>query len=281
MGKDAPPEQQAAGRPEVDHYSASYGHFTEQVYAEVRRQTWGEDIGQNSWLTAEELRRFAEWLQLPQGARVLEAACGGSGGPALRLAELTGCEIVGIDIHKDGIRQAQAMARARGLEQRARFERLDANEPLPFADQSFDALLCIDAINHFPDRAQVLAEWRRVLRVGGRLLFTDPITITGPISNAEIAVRSAIGFFLFVPPGENERQIVAAGLRLLRCEDLTDSVAKVAARWRAARSAHEEQLREIEGTQTYEGQQELLRVAELLAGERRLSRFAFLGERPA
>jgi ubiquinone/menaquinone biosynthesis C-methylase UbiE len=280
MGNDAPPEHQAKGRPEVDLYGSSYGHFTKQVYAEVRRETWGEDIGQNSWLTAEELRRFAEWLQLQQAARVLEVACG-SGGPALRLAELTGCEIVGIDIHEDGIRQAKAMARSRGLEQRAHFERLDANEPLPFADQSFDALLCIDAINHFPDRAQVLAEWRRVLRAGGRLLLTDPITVTGPLSNAEIAVRSAISFFLFVPPGENERQLMMAGLRLLRCEDLTDHVAQVAARWRASRTTHEAQLREIEGTQTYEGQQAFLRGAELLARERRLSRFAFLGERTA
>jgi cyclopropane fatty-acyl-phospholipid synthase-like methyltransferase len=176
MGKDAPPEDQAVGRPEVDLYNTSYGHFTKQASAVVRRQTWGEDIGQNSWLTAEELRRFDEWLQLQQGGRVLEVACG-SGGPALRLAELTGCEIVGIDVHDDGIRQAQTMAQTRGLKQRAHFERLDANEPLPFTDQSFDALLCIDAINHFPDRAQVLAEWRRVLRAGGRLLFTDPITV--------------------------------------------------------------------------------------------------------
>ena len=91
------------------------------------------------------------------------------------------------------------------MEARVRFQRGDAGHPLPFADEGFDALLCIDAINHLPDRQRIFKEWWRVLKPGGRLLFTDPAILSGPVSNEELAVRSSNGYFLFTPSGEDER----------------------------------------------------------------------------
>ena len=107
--------------------------------------------------------------------------------------------------------------------------------PLPFGDGSFDGLVCIDSMNHFPDRAAVFREWCRVLRPGRRALFTDPVVITGPVTNDELALRSSIGLFLFVPPGVNERLIEQAGLRLVRQEDVSAGAAIVAGRWRDSR----------------------------------------------
>ena len=46
---------------QVDHYGASYGQFTSSLYEEIRRETFGEDIGQTSWQTAEEQDKFIEW----------------------------------------------------------------------------------------------------------------------------------------------------------------------------------------------------------------------------
>lgn len=74
---------------------------------------------------------------------------------------------------------ANGAARKRGLAERARFVRADANERLPFADGSFDALICIDSINHLYERARVLREWHRLVRAGGRILCTDPISSPG------------------------------------------------------------------------------------------------------
>ncbi|PWT88152.1 MAG: class I SAM-dependent methyltransferase, partial [Acidobacteria bacterium] len=74
----------------VRHYDANYANFQSELYSEIRREAFGDDIGQNSWLTADELDRFIPWLNLAKGKLLLEVACG-SGGPALRIAERTGC----------------------------------------------------------------------------------------------------------------------------------------------------------------------------------------------
>jgi SAM-dependent methyltransferase len=264
----------------VDLYGASYGGFATDLYADVRREAWGEDVGQNSWLTREELDRFGASLRLGRGSRLLEVACG-SGGPALHLGRTTGCEIVGVDLHDDGVAQAARMAREAGLDARASFRRADAAEPLPFESGSFDALLCVDAVNHLRDRARVLADWARLLAPGGRALFTDPITVTGPLGSDEIAVRASIGYFVFVPPGDDERLLREAGLDVVAVEDATENMAAVAERWLAARARRAAPLRAIEGDDTFDGQQRFLDVAAGLARDRRLSRFVYLAEKPA
>ena len=174
---------------------------------------------------------------------------------------------------------ASSLAAERGLAELVEFRSTDASGPLPFSAASFDAIICIDSINHFSDRPRVVAEWARLLKVAGRLLFTDPITVTGALTNTEIAVRSSAGFYLFVPHGHDERVIAQCGLRLLVCEDLTGNMAKVAEARHAARASRSIALREIEGVHGYDGQQEFLAVAARVAKERRLSRFVYVCEK--
>lgn len=263
----------------VHHYDAQYAGFSSQLYADIRSETFDQDLGQNSWLTTPELDLFGNWLQLTAEHHLLDVACG-SGGPTIHLARVTGCHVMGIDIHEQGIINAHALAQAHGLAHRVKFQRQDASQRLSFSSDAFEAALCIDAINHLPDRALVFAEWARVFKPGGRLVFTDPIVVTGGLSNREIAIRSSAGFYLFVPRGEDECLLAAAGLKVVATQDLTQGMATVAGRWAAARAKREAALREIEGHATYEGQQELFRVAEQIARERRLSRFVFLASKP-
>lgn len=266
-------------RPATGHYDANYGNFQEELYAEIRREAFGVDIGQTSWLTADEQDQFLSWLNLSEGKSLFDVACG-SGGPALRIAKKTGCSVVGIDVHEQAIATAKSLTGQRGLDQRADFRVANATEELPFPDGWFDAITCIDAVNHFPDRPRVISEWARLLKAGGRLLFTDPITVTGPLTSDEIAVRSSIGFFLFVPSDYDQRVIAECGLRLLLREDLTANVARLAERRGTARAARRASLRAIEGEETYEGQQHFLEVAARIASENRLSRFLYVSEKP-
>jgi 2-polyprenyl-3-methyl-5-hydroxy-6-metoxy-1,4-benzoquinol methylase len=261
------------------HYDANYGNFQTELYEQIRREAFGEDIGQNSWLTADEQDKFLGWLDLSPGKTLLDVACG-AGGPALRIAATTGCSVVGIDIHEQGVSTARSLATQRGLDRIAEFRVVNAAQQLPFPDASFDAITCIDAINHLPNRLHTVAEWARLLKPGGRLLFTDPITVTGPLTNAEMVVRSSIGFFLFVPPGYDERILVQCGLQLVVSENVTRNMAEVAERRRATRASRSSALREIEGDQAYEGQQEFLAIAARTAQEGRLSRFVYVAEKP-
>lgn len=273
------PKSPESTRPTTSgHYDANYGNFESELYAEIRREAFGEDIGQSSWITAEEQDRHIEWLHLSQGKSLLDVACG-AGGPALRIGEHTGCSVTGIDVHEQAIATANSLAAQRGLTGRAHFRTADAGGSLSFPDASFDAITCIDAINHLPDRPRVIADWARLLKPGGRLLFTDSITVTGPLTNTEIAVRSSIGFFLFVPDGYDEQLIAQAGLRLVTKENATENMAKLAERRGRARASRSAALRQVEGDLTYERQQEFFEVAARIAREGRLSRFCYVAEK--
>lgn len=257
----------------VRHYDAQYGRFASRLYGEIRTAAFGEDIGQNGWLTADEHDLFIRWLALDPSSRLLDVASG-SGGTTLRIARLTGCSVHGLDIHPEAVGAARSATASANQGGRATFEAGDASRPLPFEDGTFDALVCIDALNHLPDRPAIFREWARVLRSGGRLVFTDPIVVTGALTNEEIAIRASIGFFLFVPPGLDQQLLEAADFEVTEVADRTENMAVMAERWRTARQAREADLRNIEGDDTYEGQQRFLATAARLAAERRLSRFA-------
>jgi ubiquinone/menaquinone biosynthesis C-methylase UbiE len=262
----------------IDLFYNTYANFTEQVLASVRAETYGEDIGQNSWVTADEYEGFIQALRLRDEAHVVEIASG-SGGPALHLARKAGCRVTGLDVNPKGVETANRAATRAGLAECLKFMVADATRPLPFDDNTFDALLCIDSMNHFPNRSDSLKEWCRVLKPGGRAIFTDPVVITGPVTNEEMAARSSIGLFVFVPKGLNEELIVKAGFKLMSQLDATENAAAVSRRWREARQRFREDLLPMEGADNFEGVQSFLGAVHRLTAERRLSRIAYVAEK--
>jgi 2-polyprenyl-3-methyl-5-hydroxy-6-metoxy-1,4-benzoquinol methylase len=111
--------------PRSSQYNANYGNFQTELYTQIRREAFGEDMGQNSWLTSDEQDRFLEWLDLSPGKTFLDVGCG-AGGPALRIAAVTGASVVGIDVHEQAIHTANSLAAERGLA-----------ASLPFPDAAF------------------------------------------------------------------------------------------------------------------------------------------------
>jgi len=261
-----------------DFYGPQYARFASELAAEMRREVYGEDIGQQGWRTAAEQAEIADLLRAGPDSRVLDVACG-AGGPSLALVERTGCQLTGLDTEAAGIAHAQAQASARGIADRTNFAVVDCGRRLPFGDGAFDAVLCVDAICHLPERFATLCDWARLLQAGGRLLFTDPAVLTGPVTKSALDVRGAAGFFLLVPPAFNEKAIEAADLTLLRCEDRTSVTAEIAARWHAARLRRAAVLQREEGMDWFDQRQRFLAMTAELAGSRRLSRFLYLAEK--
>jgi SAM-dependent methyltransferase len=259
----------------VDLFDSTYTNFESDVLARVRRKTFGEDFGQNSWTTADEYRRWTDWLQLSTAQTVVEVASG-SGGPALFLAQMTGARVRGFDINAQAVAGATARAAQLGLEDRLSFTVADGTCNLPLEAASCDAVICIDSANHFPNRPAVIRDWNRILKPGGRLLFTDPVVITGLVTSEELAARSSIGLFVFAPPGVNERILGEEGFGNVRVEDVTQNATLVAARWRSARNDDREALVKIEGEERFLGLQAFFGSVEQLTRQRRLSRFGYL-----
>jgi SAM-dependent methyltransferase len=264
----------------VDLYDNIYGDYESHAEVAVRRDTYGEDIGQSSWMTATEWLGFADRLHVQPESHVLEVGSG-SGGPAVHLAAARGCRVTGVDINPHGVRNAERLALTSDVAQRVTFRTVDASKPLPFPAETFDAVVSNDAMCHIPNRLEVLGDWRRVVRPRGRILFTDAMVVTGLVSHEELAVRSSVGFYLFVPPGENERIIVQAGFTLVSSEDMTGSAAAIAQRWLEARERHRLKLVEREGDANFAGLQRFLACAQRLSAERRLSRYCYLAEKGA
>src|SRR5262249_20914268 len=142
----------------------------------------------------------------------------------------------GVDLHQAAIDAATDAARKRGLSARAAFLCVDARSPLPFESSSFDFVCCIDSINHIYEREAALSDWKRILRPGGRILFTDPITVTGLLRREEMILRSgSMGEFVFTPSGEDARLLRQAGFERIEERDVTANMALVARNWRASR----------------------------------------------
>jgi ubiquinone/menaquinone biosynthesis C-methylase UbiE len=263
----------------VDLYDSAYANYDAEVYRQVRAETYGEDLGQTSWVTTEESLEIPRALHLTSSSDVLEIGCG-SGRYALQVAATVGCRVVGVDTNGPGIETARQLVGARNMASQARFEICDASKKLPFGDATFDAVFANDVLCHIPGRPGVLRDLFRVLKPGGRMLFSDALVIGGLISQREIATRSSIGFYIFSPPGENERLIREAGFRLERASETSEQAALIAKRWQDAREKRKEALLATESPANYEGLQQFLSTVYALTSERRLLRYVYAAEKP-
>jgi SAM-dependent methyltransferase len=115
----------------------------------------------------EHYHRYAFAADLVRGRKVLDAACGEGYGSAMLAA--TAASVSGVDLSGSAIEHARRRYRAANLE----FHSADCLA-LPFAEDSFEAVVSFETLEHLADHDGLLREFRRVLAPDGFLLLSSP-----------------------------------------------------------------------------------------------------------
>jgi len=102
------------------------------------------------------------------GKKVLEVSCGAGGGASYIVRNLGPASYTGLDLNPASIDKCRERHQLAGLD----FVQGDAQN-LPFPDESFDAVINVEASHQYPDFARFLEEVTRVLRPEGYFLYTD------------------------------------------------------------------------------------------------------------
>jgi 2-polyprenyl-6-hydroxyphenyl methylase / 3-demethylubiquinone-9 3-methyltransferase len=187
------------------------------IYDKVADRWWSDNIrwvrtlknlvpGRLAWFD-----RHIDW----QGKAVLDLGC--AGGFMAEALAARGAQVTGIDPATDAIAAARAHARAAGV--RINYD-VGVGETLPYDAASFDAVVCVDVLEHVADLNRVLAEVARTLRPGGLFLFDtinrNPLAQLATITIAEdvlrLLPRGTHDPAMFIKPRELRTAMQGAGL---------------------------------------------------------------------
>ena len=109
--------------------------------------------------------------------------CAGLGGPSRYFAHRYGADVTGIELTPARVKGAEELTRRVGLEHRVRV--IEGNVmQTPLAADSVDVVVSQEALLHVPDKPRTLKEAYRILKPGGRIVFTDWVAHR-PLSDAD------------------------------------------------------------------------------------------------
>ncbi|MEN1726881.1 MAG: bifunctional 2-polyprenyl-6-hydroxyphenol methylase/3-demethylubiquinol 3-O-methyltransferase UbiG [Pseudomonadota bacterium] len=187
------------------------------IYDKVADQWWSDDVrwirtlknlvpGRLRWMD-----RQIDW----KGKKVLDLGC--AGGFMSEALEARSAIVTGIDPAEEAIAAARAHANQTGRD--ITYD-IGVGEALPYADGSFDAVVCVDVLEHVADLQQTIREISRVLTPNGLFLFDtinrNPIARLATITVAEdilrLLPRGTHDPDLYIKPAELREFMNRAGL---------------------------------------------------------------------
>lgn len=210
-----------------DYYNSS---DADTFYAEV----WGgEDIHVGLYQSATQPIPEASRLTVDHmadrigdvsaDARILDLGAG-YGGAARRLVERFGCYVTCVNLSEAENQRNRELNEKAGVADR--IDVIDGSfEDMPLEDASFDHAWSQDAILHAGDRAKVLKEVNRLLKPGGRFVFTDPMQADDCPEGVLDPILARIHLQNLGSPGFYKKQAEKLGWRDLGFEDLTHQLA--------------------------------------------------------
>jgi SAM-dependent methyltransferase len=169
----------------------------------------GEFVGQESFMTAGEIRALAARVGIGPGVEVLDLCCGVAG-PGRFLTRELGCDYLGVDASASAV----AIARERTGDLPCRFA-VAQIPPLPAG--CFDVVLLLETMLAFDDKDALLRGIAAALRPGGRFAFT--LEEGRPLTAAERAAMPDAATVWLTPLDEMAASLERAGLVLAWQED--------------------------------------------------------------
>lgn len=151
----------------------------------------------------------------------------GIGGPARYMAFTFGCRVTGIDVTEAFVTAARDLTARCGLSDRVEFQVGNALA-MPFENAAFDAAACQYVAMNIADKARLLREIRRVLKPGGKLVWSLVVAGAGEPRYPLPWARDPSVSFLVSPEALREL-FEASGLRILEWADETDLLRAAAA----------------------------------------------------
>ncbi len=201
-----------------ERFSKKYAIIRSPLLRRLECAICGSDYGATSYTTLEQARALHARLALQPGEHLLEIGAG-SGWPGLYLASESGCAVTLTDLPLEGLQVARRRAKTDELGARCKLAVASA-AALPFRDASFDAISHADVLCCLPDKREALAACRRVIRPGGRMLFSV-ILISPGLSPADHRRAIDCGPTFVVAEADYPELLDATGWEVTEQIDLT------------------------------------------------------------
>jgi ubiquinone/menaquinone biosynthesis C-methylase UbiE len=152
--------------------------------------------------------------------------CSGLGGPARYIAWKSGCQVTGLDLTASRVEGAAELTAAAGLARQVSFRQGNALA-LPFDDASFTLAISQEAFAHIPDKPRLVAGIARVLRPGGRLVFSDILARQAlPVHDAQ-RLYKGMRFSEVASEADYRGWLQQAGLAVVRITDLSEEWTRI------------------------------------------------------
>ena len=170
----------------------------------------------------DELARLAG---LDENCHLLDV-CSGMGGPARYQAHNYGCRVTGIDLTESRVAGAIRLTEMVGLSDRVTFQCVNALDN-PFPDQSFDVVISQEAFCHIPKKSQLVNECVRVLKMGGRMAFTDILERDPMTEEARERLQNEMMFVELETQAGYGQLLELEGCKVLEMQDVSEIWAEI------------------------------------------------------
>ena len=232
----------------IEDFGTQYQCYQSPVWQMIERRACGCDYGGTSWTTRAEADRICRLLGLHAGQRLLEVGAG-SGWPGLYLARRTDCDVALTDLPFEGLRIAAKRIVAEGLKG-AYWITVADGVALPFGDESFNAISHSDVLCCLDAKFEVLKDCRRVIRSGGRMVFTV-ISITPNLTSVDHLRAIELGPPFVDTVTEYSTMLGESGWHVVDCEDLTHEYAATMRLYLQEYEAQADELENLMGKEEF------------------------------